>query len=177
MPESPYPLFAIDPGTRKLGWAVLSWREALLASGTLIPRSHLRGQDRLLWFLSRLQDLIQQWRPGVLAYEEFTWRSGANNTEHYVVGRPDMERLLGGIQGLALQPPFPVLMGLLPQAWGQRLVGHPAHEKSQIAWAVNARLGTAFRGDALDNHVADAVGIGLVALDRLRYTQRLQGGQ
>ena len=78
-----------------------------------------------------------------------------------------MERLIGGIQTLALFPPFPTLVPLLPAKWGKQLFGHAQHTKIQIAWTVNQRLGTHFKGDFLDNHSCDAVGIALVAWDNL----------
>ena len=129
--------------------------------GTITPKS-IHGIERQLYILSRLQDLIEKYHPDVLAYEEFTWRGSR------VRGRSDMERLIGGIQGLTLQPPFPTVTGLLPQKWGAQLVGYKSHTKEQVAFCVNARLRTHFRGDLDDNHACDAVGIALVAYDILR---------
>ena len=166
LPDHPI-VFGVDPGIKHCGWAVLHPGERRAAHGTLRPKGHLRGVDRHLWLLSRLQDLISEWQPGVLAFEEFVWREGEHG-EKYVVGRPAMERLIGGIQTLTLYPPYPVLMGLLPSRWGQQLVGQRSHTKEQVAFAVNCRLGTAFRGDRWDNHAADAVGLALVAADTPR---------
>lgn len=157
-------VLGVDPGVKHCGWAVLQPGERLAAHGTLIPKSHLRGVERQLWLLSKLQNLIQAWQPGVLCYEEFVWRSD----QEYVQGRPAMERLIGGIQGLALYPPYPVVMGLLPSRWGQQLVGQRSHTKEQVAFAVNCRLRTTFKGDRFDNHAADSVGLALVAADTVR---------
>jgi len=160
-------LIGLDPGTRQTGWAVLHG-EQLQAHGTLIPKRTLHGIDRQLWLLSKLQDIVREWQPALLAYEEFTWRSYDDEAERYVNGRPDMERLIGGIQSLALAPPFPVVMGLLPSRWGQQLTGQRSHTKQQVAFCVNARLHTEFKGDYYDNHACDAVGLALVAGDMLR---------
>ena len=161
-------LLGVDPGTQQTGWAVLTATSGgtptLLAHGTMIPRSRLIGMDRQLWLLSRLQDIIAEHPPQILAYEGFTWRAD----ELYVRGRPGMERLIGGIQALALMPPYPVLVELLPARWGAQLVGQRQHTKAQIAFAVNCRLGTTFKGDTYDNHKADAIGIALVVLDTLK---------
>ena len=158
-------ILGLDPGTGKTGWAVLTVRgggsPTLLAHGTLIPRSALIGLDRQLWILSHMQDLITAHPPQMLAYEGFTWRADDN----YVVGRSGLERLIGGIQALALMPPYPVLVELLPSRWGLQLVGQRQHTKEQIAFAVNCRLGTSFKGDQYDNHATDAAGLALVALD------------
>lgn len=166
-PPVPAHLCGVDPGISYMGYAVLTGSEQLAASGTWIPRRALSVVERHLWLLSQLQDLLTLWQPGVLAYEGFQWMLG-DEGENFVRGRPALERLIGGIQTLTLFPPYPVLMELLPSVWGQQLLGEQKHTKAQIAWAVNQRLGTAFKGDALDNHRADAVGIALVAQDTLR---------
>ncbi len=161
----------LDPGTRYLGWAIVqsarSDEPRLIDHGTWIPKGTLRGIERQLWLLSKLKDLLDTWRPDFLAYEEFTWRSRDDEGDRYVTGRPGIERLIGGIQAMTLFPPFPVLMGLLPSKWGQQLVGQRSHTKAQVAFCVNARVGTLFKGDHYDNHVCDAVGIALVARDLL----------
>ena len=166
-------LLGIDPGVIHCGWSILA-QGVYVTSGTLIPKKHLTGVDRQLWFLSRVQDVLKEYQPAILAYEEFMWRTSDDGQERYVSGRPAMERFIGGIQALALFPPFPVLSPLLPAKWGQQLFGHVQHTKQQIAWAVNQRLGTSFKGDALDNHAADATGIALVAWDNLTLYQMPQ---
>ena len=165
-------IVAIDPGITHCGYAVLSGVEQLATSGTWIPRRTLSVLDRHLWLLAKLQDLLTEWQPSVLAFEEFLWRTG-DNGELFVRGRPALERLIGGIQALTLWPPHPVLMPLLPQSWGRQLLGQAQHTKAQIAWAVNQRLGTTFNGDYYSNHTSDAVGIALVAQDTLRQKQYL----
>ena len=165
-------IIAIDPGITHCGYAVLTGVEQLAVSGTWIPRRTLSVLDRHLWLLAKLQDLLTEWQPSVLAFEEFVWMVG-DNGEYFVRGRPALERLIGGIEALCLWPPHPVLMPLLPQTWGKQLLGQAQHTKAQIAWAVNQRLQTTFKGDALDNHRADAVGIALVAQDTLRQRQYL----
>ena len=162
-------ILGIDPGTRHTGWAILQWNEQLVAYGTFIPKNTLRGLERQLWLLSKIQDILQQYQPHILVYEDFVWISHDDKAERYVTGRPEMERLIGGIQGLALQPPFPVIMNLLPSKWGQQLVGQRKHTKEQVAFAVNCRINTTFKGDIYDNHACDAVGLALVAADTLGY--------
>lgn len=157
-------ILGIDPGVANLGWAVIS-RKAYVKSGTLIPKKYLVGIERQLWILSKLQDIINEYQPDVIAYEEFMWRTSDDKQERYVNGRPAMERIIGGIQALALFPPYPTLIPLLPQKWGKQLFGQVSHTKQQIAWVVNQRLGTSFKGDRIDNHAADATGIALVACD------------
>ena len=164
----PAVLCAVDPGVMHCGYAVLRADETLVASGTWIPKSTLSGLDRHLWLLSRLQDLLATHQPGVLAFEDYIWRL-TEGEGHPLRGRSHMERLIGGLETLALYPPFPVLMPLLPQVWGKQLCGDKRHTKSDIAQAVNIRLHTTFKGDHYDNHESDATGIALVALDILRY--------
>lgn len=166
-PHVPTTLCGVDPGITHMGYAVLTDHARLAVSGTWIPRRTLSVLDRHLWLLSKLQDLLTTWQPEVLGYEEFLWRVG-DNGEHFVRGRPALERLIGGIQALALWPPHPVLMPLLPQQWGRQLFGQAQHTKAQIAWAVNQRLGTTFKGDVYDNHQVDGIGIALVTMDILR---------
>ncbi len=161
-------ILGIDPGTVHLGWAILLSGK-YETSGTLISRRTLTTLDRHLWLVSKLQDLIKQWHPSILAYEEFSWRTSDDGQERYVLGRPAMERLIGAIQALALFPPFPVLFPLLPAKWGKQLFGHERHTKYDIACAVNMRLQTTFKGDFRDNHSADATGIALIAYDIMQY--------
>ena len=169
LPESTTPLkvIAIDPGITHCGYAVLRAPETLELSGTWIPRTTLRGVDRHLWLLSKVQDMIAAWQPSILAYEDFTWRSD----DRYLQDRAAFERIIGGIQTLSLMPPYPVLVSLLPAQWGQQLIGSRSHTKADVARVINLRLGTSFKGDIYDNHACDAVGIGLVAMDNLRLTQ------
>ena len=172
-PTVPAVICAVDPGVMHCGYAVLDGVEQLATSGTWIPRRTLSVLERHLWLLSQLQDLLTAWQPGILAYEEFVWQVG-DNGEYFVRGRPALERLIGGIQTLTLWPPHPVLMPLLPQSWGRQLLGQAQHTKTQIAWAVNQRLQTSFKGDFFDNHQVDAIGIGLVALDNIKGQDYLQ---
>lgn len=168
------PVLAVDPGTMHLGWAVLSTSAHLEASGTWIPRRALPVLERHLWLMSKLQDLLALWQPALLAYEDFVWRTSDEGADRFVRGRPAMERLIGAIQALALWPPYPVLLPLLPQQWGAQLLGQRQHSKAQIAWAVNQRLGTTYTGDVYTNHESDAVGLGLVALDTYAHTLRME---
>ena len=163
----PAVLCAVDPGVMHCGYAVLRADETLVASGTWIPKSTLSSLDRHLWLLSRLQDLLALYQPGVLAFEDYVWRL-TEGEGHPLRGRSHMERLIGGLETLALYPPFPVLMPLLPQVWGKQLYGDKSHSKQQIAWTVNQRMGTSYDGGVYSNHESDAVGIGLVALDTLK---------
>ena len=158
-------IVGIDPGVRHCGYAVLRSDETLDIASTWAPHAGLRGVERHLWLLGRLQDLLKRYKPGLLCYEEFTWRTSDDTQERYVTGRPAMERLIGGIQAMAIFPPYPVLMPLYPSHWGKQLVGSAAHTKADVARIVNLRLGTHFRGDARDNHACDAVGIALVGRD------------
>ena len=163
----PAVLCAIDPGVMHCGYAVLRADETLVASGTWIPKSTLSGLDRHLWLLSRLQDLVALHQPGVLAFEDYIWRL-TEGEGHPLRGRSHMERLIGGVQMLALYPPYPVVMPLLPQVWGKQLVGSARHTKADVARIVNLRLGTTYDGGVYSNHESDAIGVGLVALDTLK---------
>lgn len=154
-------ILGIDPGTRHTGYAVLELPQKLELSGTLTPDKKLRGLERQLWLLSRLGGLLIEFAVDMLVYEEFTWRT----QERAVVGRSELERLIGGIQGLALCEPYPVIMSLEPSTWGHQLSGSLQHSKEQIAMAVNLRLGSSFKGNSADNHACDAVGLALVAAD------------
>mgnify|MGYP001609565632 FL=1 len=159
-------LLAIDPGVAYCGYAVLSTKEHLETSGTIIPKRLLRGIERHLWLLSKIQDLIRTWQPTVLALEDFVWMT-VQNGERPVIGRDSMAKLVGGIEALSLFPPYPLLYEVLSSKWGTQLVGSRRHTKADIACVVNLRLRTTFRGDFHDNHEADAVGIALVVNDLL----------
>lgn len=155
-------ILGIDPGTQHTGYAVLQQPPGKLElSGTLVPRNSLRGLERQLWLLSRIGGLLLEFQVDILAYEEFVWRTNGR----YVTGRSELERLIGGIQGLALCNPYPVIVALPPSIWGQQLLGSKEHSKEQIAYAVNTRLGSAFLGNSKDNHACDAAGLALVAGD------------
>lgn len=160
-------VLGIDPGVKASGWAVLTPREQLAASGTIRPKGHLRGIERHLFLLSRIQDLIAQWHPQVLALEDFVWLTSEKD-ERYVLGRDAMCKLLGGLEALTLMSPFPVLYEMLPQKWGAQLVGNRKHSKADVARVVNLRLGTAYDGGFYSNHESDSIGIALVALDNIR---------
>lgn len=164
---TPLCILALDPGTKHTGYAVMRHPEALVTYGTFTPKTSLRGVPRQAWIISKIQDLITEYRPHVLALEEFVWREGERE-ERYVTGRDGMCKLVGALETLSLFPPYPMLYEMLPQRWGAQLVGSRQHTKLEVAHAVNLRLGTAFDGSYYTNHASDAVGIALIASDMLR---------
>lgn len=160
-------LCALDPGTRATGYAVLREDEEVADAGTWRPALSLKTPlQRRRWLLEQLRTLIHKWGPSFLVYEEYVWQETATT------GRSGMDRFMGGLEVFPLLPPYPVLVPLLPQVWGQQLYGHAQHSKAQIAQAVNLRLGTHYKGDSADNHTVDALGIALVALDNWRIQHR-----
>jgi hypothetical protein len=135
--------------------------------------------DRQLWFLTKLMDLLTQYHVAVLAFEEFSALPPSGNAEHGDVAQwPLMHRLIGGIQALALAPPYPVLMPLAPGRWEARLTARAHPSRHLVALTINQRLGTRFAYDHYSNHAVDAAGLALTALDIMQATQaavRLQG--
>ena len=163
-------ILGVDPGLIACGYAILD-DEHVLLHGTIRAKRTLRSTERHLFILSRIQDLIIACKPDVLAVEEFVWigpQAGGNP----VVGRDAMCKLVGGIFAFSLMPPYPTLHELLPQSWGAQLLGgRRSHDKADIAYALNLRLGTNFDGGYHSNHESDAVGIALVALDNINAQQ------
>lgn len=159
-------ILGIDPGLLACGYAILE-EVTVVGHGTIRPKRTLLSIERHLSILGHLGDLIAEWQPAVLAVEDFVWipQQGGNP----VVGRDAMCKLVGGVFALSLAPPYPILCELLPQSWGAQLLGGKrSHGKEEIAWAVNARLGTRFKGSYHDNHECDAVGLALVVADNIR---------
>jgi Holliday junction resolvasome RuvABC endonuclease subunit len=174
-------LVSFDPGAAATGYAVLEAPATLLTAGTWIPRASLTWHERYLWVMSRVQDVLEEYQPAWLAVEEFvtTWKKlplrGDAQTEtpqprsmreRFPMHRVFLERLLGGMHAQCLVPPYPVLVPVVPDAVPLALLGQASHVKGEIARAVNARLGTQYRGDHFDEHIADAVAVGLVVLEQ-----------
>jgi Holliday junction resolvasome RuvABC endonuclease subunit len=157
-------ILGIDPGVRHTGWALVNDAQRLVDSGTLAPKSTMRGHERHCWTMAHVLALVVGHEPRHVVYEEFVWRRG----EHFVSGRPEMERLIGAIQMLSLLAPYPVVIGVRPAVWGNALLGTSQHAKDQIAWVVNQRLGTTFKGDTKDNHESDSCGLALWWCDQGR---------
>ena len=165
-------ILGIDPGVQQTGYALIQ-KNTLLKSGTLQPREMLTSLERHLWLLTKMQKLIAFWEPDILAYEEAPWTD-----------RAPMQRLIGGIQALALMDPFPVLVGLFPSVWMGELSGGATYNKRQIALVIEQRLGIQYgrrvqpQDEAQDHHESNAVGIALVAQDhhRMGYLERTAQG-
>src|ERR1051325_10154338 len=170
-------LLALDPGTRHTGYTILDGAYALQDCGTWRPESRLRGMSRDLWLKGRLLALIAQWQPSHIIFEDFVWQEDKGKDHKFVQGRADMERLIGGIQMLALLPPQPKVSAALPQVWGREFCGYTHHTKHDIAVVVNHRLGTSFRGDQDDNHAADCAALACWHLDHLHYQARLDAAE
>ena len=166
-------LLSIDPGAHATGYAVLTSAGLVLTAGVWIPRRALTASERLLLVWSRLQDLVATHQPGILVYEEFaqTPQELAQAGDAALQDWPVLHRLIGGMQALALMPPYPVLWPLLPFVWPVTFLGKVGHAKQEVAHVVNARCGTQFKGDMYDNHATDAAALGLVALEQWQATR------
>ena len=84
------PAFAIDPGSKKTGWAVLTEREQLVSAGLLTGDKTTDSAELRIRAMCRgLVFLLDEWQPGTVLIE---WSSGH-------VGR---RRHQGGGAGLAV---------------------------------------------------------------------------
>ena len=83
-------VFAIDPGSKKTGWAVLGAREKLIQAGLLLPDKQSAAPEfRIHRMCEDLRNLLDELQPAVILIE---WTSGK-------VGR---KRHSGGGAGLAI---------------------------------------------------------------------------
>src|SRR5437899_3041334 len=114
---APPTILALDPGAGATGYAVLSPACTLLAHGVLRPRTQLPPVERQLWYLAYFQNLLAIHQPTVLTYKAFDWRDSQNNGSNPRRSRTHICWLIGGIQGLSLQPPHPTLWTLEPGEW------------------------------------------------------------
>ncbi len=171
-------LLAFDPGSLNLGWAVLAATlqgAALLASGTVRTGQYKEHYQRRQAMLQHIDALFTTHAPLLVVYETYMYfpaRTNAHGEEEHVdvTSGFKVQQIIGGILMRALQAPRPHVIGVDPQSWGRQLVGSKTHDKATIAWAVNLRLGTKFDGQG-GGHESDAVGIGLVGLDRWQAEQ------
>lgn len=170
---TPLITLGIDPGSTHTGYALLAASptgETLVASGTWRRPSREACLVRHEANCQALAALMADYRPALVAYEEFTYRGGAKRVDP---GQTQwIDRLIGVILMCTAWPWHPAVVGLDAREWGHALTGSRQHDKAAVAWAVNCRLGTTFAGDARDNHQSDACGLALVAVDRARFAQR-----
>ncbi len=162
-------ILGIDPGYAHCGWGIVT-NGRYVASGVLHTHKQADAIRRHHWIVGQLAALVGEYQPDYIAYEELTWRVHGRMD---VRRRAPLERLIGGIW--LLLPDAGQYIPMNPQEWGQQLLGVSQHGKEDIAYAVNGRLGTTFRGKN-GGHDSDAVGLALVGWDTCRMLQHHRQG-
>lgn len=153
-------MLGIDPGTIKLGWAVLAFEGARvwrLASGVLRPPARESRPVRLGILLTQLTELFDLHRPHAVAVETAFVR--ADPRAALVLGEArGLPMALGAARGLAV-------IELSPSEVKRAVVGRGRATKEQVQEMVRIQLQLATL-PAEDE--ADAIAVALTALQQLR---------
>ncbi len=159
----PAPVLGVDPGSRRTGWAVVrarGLRFELLGCGVVALDGRAPLQARLLRVADRLEELLQQYRPRVLAVEDL-----------FVSRHPRAAVVLGHVRGAVLLTA--ARAGLVTHAYPPALVkravvGRGRADKAQVARLVAALTGLA---EPPPSDAADAVAVAITHLQAERAGQ------
>ena len=78
--------------------------------------------------------------------------------------------LIGALTSLTFCEPFPKVYTHDPLHWGRQLTGRAKRSKSDVAAAINIRLGVKLTAKA-GGHLTDAIGLAIVLQDQLKMRQ------
>lgn len=163
-------ILAIDPGTATIGWAVLlakGDRVRLADCGAITtPKEHDPGQ-RLKAIHVQVSELMEKWRPEVLAVERLFFSRNVTTATH--VGQA-----VGVILLAAAECSIPVVEYTPPQV-KLAVVGEGRAEKRQVQYMV-ARLLNLPEPPRPDD-VADAVAIAICHANSRRLRTLTDSGQ
>jgi crossover junction endodeoxyribonuclease RuvC len=147
-------ILGIDPGTLRLGYGVVDQqgpaRHAYVDCGVITAPARASREARLLTIGRDLRELLQEFRPDVVAMEQAFFGKNVQAT-----------LALGEARGVALfvtQERGISVAGYAPAQVKQTVVGHGRASKEQVAFLVRALLGMR-RPPAAD--AADALAIAL----------------
>lgn len=150
-------ILGIDPGTHRLGWALLAGtlaKPTLLQSGCLQTPAHAPSSTYLPLIYTHLQSLLERYRPSYLALETLVF--ARNKTTALSVAQSR-----GVILLTAAQTSLPVLE-LAPNQVKLAVAGHGHASKQELRRMLRLLLKQPFT-QTLDDEL-DAVAIALTAL-------------
>ncbi len=156
-------VLGIDPGTRRTGWGVAEQRRSKLhgvAAGVIRLREKDALADRLEVVFDRLDALIEEHRPDVIAVEDVFYAKHANAAIK-----------LGHVRGvvLLLVAKRQLALAEYPPALVKRTVaGRGAADKKQVGRVVGAMLGLS---ELPAEDATDALAIAITHLAAARATQ------
>jgi crossover junction endodeoxyribonuclease RuvC len=162
-------VFGIDPGLADVGYGVIDWRAAeskgqLVTMGLVQTRAGLPLAERLYQIFTRLNALIEETRPDVVAIEELFFAKNVKTAMVVAHGRAACV--------LATASRRVPLCEYTPLQIKQALTGHGRAGKEQVQWMVRALLG--LTETPKPDHIADALAAALCHVHSLALTEKIQ---
>lgn len=129
-------ILGIDPGVNRLGYGVISEEKGLLKvkdCGLISPRRELAFQKKLAYLSARLEEVIEQNHPEVIAIEEIYVAKNAR-----VALR--IGQVIGLVVGLGLKKQIDFVL-IPPREVKQSIVGTGSATKEQVQFMVEQLTG------------------------------------
>lgn len=150
-------VIGIDPGTGRLGWAVVEGnhaRQSLLACGCLETEANSEPANRLLYLHQELTKIIAEFKPEAAAIEDLFFFKNAKTVIGVAEAR-GMVVTLCALSGMAVYDYTPLQIK-------QTITGYGRADKQQVQLMVKSmlKLKTTIKPD----DAADAVAVGLTHL-------------
>lgn len=149
-------ILGIDPGSRNMGWAVLTGQGCLVDWGTVKTRPKTPQPETLLILHQALDDLVAQFNPARIALEDLFFSRNVQSAMRVGEAR-------GTVLLISAQHGMPVV-SYTPQKIKMILTGSGKADKDQIADAVEERLGLR----PPSQHAGDAACAALCLLEELQ---------
>jgi crossover junction endodeoxyribonuclease RuvC len=150
-------VLGIDPGTGRLGWAVVEGNhnhQELLACGCLETEKNTASEKRLVALSKNLKNIIDEFKPTIGVVEDLFFFKNAKTVIKVAEARGMILTLLGQ-QGLDV-------FNYTPPQVKQTITGYGRAEKSQVETMVRSILN--INVPIKPDDAADAVAIGLTHL-------------
>lgn len=152
-------ILAIDPGSRKLGWAIVADGPRRVDSGVLRLAERLPLNERLGQILTALQELFEKYAPAQLAIESAFVHDNAHTA--LVLGQTrGLPIALAAARGLPIFEYTPAVVK-------KRIAGSGRAEKGQMREMIRLQLKLA---ELPGEDEADALAVGLTHYFQTRWT-------
>lgn len=126
-------ILGIDPGSRNMGWAILSPEGKIEGWGTVRTRPRTPQPETLLTLLHALEDLVSDWNPSLIALEDLFFSRNVKSAMRVGEAR-GMVLLTAAQHGIDC-------FSFTPQQIKMVLTGSGRASKEEISDALLQRLG------------------------------------
>lgn len=142
-------ILGIDPGSRNMGWAILSGEGKVEGWGTIRTRPRTPQPETLSILLTALEDLVADWNPSLIALEDLFFSRNVKSAMRVGEAR-GMVLLTAAQHGIECRSYTPQQIKIV-------LTGSGKASKEDIASALTDQLGVA----PPSQHAGDAAGAAL----------------